>query len=114
MDGVEKLEEAGYKGPENRDDGKKRVASTILVAILIGAMWLIVFTSRWLRNWRASVALALGSAAIVLAGTLPGPFAALLQGALWVGVTTLILTRGEALSAVGEPSTPSSKLTWGC
>ncbi len=75
--------------------------STILVASLIGAMWLIPFSSWRLRSWRASVFLALGSAAILVAGLLPAPLAALLQGALWVGFTLFMLTRGEeALSVV--------------
>jgi hypothetical protein len=74
------------------------VPSTILVAILIGAMWLIAFSSWRLRNWRATVVVALGSAAILAAGILPGPFGALLQGSLWIGFTWLILIRTEALS----------------
>lgn len=75
--------------------------ATILVAILIGAMWLIAFSSWRLRNWRACVVLVLGGAAILMAGLLPGPLAAFLQGALWLGFTWFVLTRGEeAFSAL--------------
>lgn len=74
--------------------------STILVAILIGAMWLIALSSWRLRNWRATVVLALGSAAILAAGIPPGPLCALLQGSLWIGFTWFILVRTEALSVV--------------
>jgi hypothetical protein len=77
------------------------VPSAILVAILIGTMWLIALTSWRLRNWRPSLVLALGSAAIIAAGTLAAPFAALLQGALWIGISLFMLTRGEGLSSVG-------------
>jgi hypothetical protein len=78
------------------------VPLTVLVAILIAAMWLIAFTSRWLRNWRVCIVLMLGTLLILGAGTLPKPFAALLQGSLWGGFCLLILTRGEDLSAVGK------------
>ena len=74
--------------------------STILLAILIGTMWFIAFTSKRLRNWRTSVVLVLASAAIIAAGLLPAPFTALLRGSLWVGFTLFLLTRGEALSVV--------------
>jgi hypothetical protein len=63
-------------------------------------MWLTAFSSWRLRNWRATVVLALGSAAILAAGILPGPFGALLQGSLWIGLTWFILVRTEALSVV--------------
>lgn len=73
---------------------------SILLVVMLAAMWFIVLNSWQLRNWRAVGLACVGTVAILLAGFLPWPVAPWIQAGVWGALLLVFLTRTELVAVM--------------
>jgi hypothetical protein len=75
-------------------------ATNLLVALILVALWYVLWSSWLLRNWRAtSLGLAV-TGAILAAGLLPVAISPWIRGGLWGGAMLVFLTKTERFAAI--------------
>lgn len=87
-----------HQAGQGEEQDAEMTLGTLYVGFWIAAMWLVAFRSWRLRNWRATVVLGCGTAAIVGVGIFPPSAALWLRGAICAAVILLVLTRRGLLS----------------